>query len=294
MRKIIIEPNETGQRLDKFLFRYLNKPPKSLIHKLLRKKSITVNGARAEGSYMLAFNDEVEIFVSQETLKQYEAPPKIYPKGHVDIIFEDEDIILVNKPADLLTQPNEPNADSLIGRLINIYHNAGSKSFAPVAINRLDRNTTGIVICAKNLPAAQRLSKLIHDGLITKTYLAAAHGKVGEISEEIVLNDFISKDKEKNISSVGTNGKSAVTKLFPLFYDSDKDITVLKIILETGRSHQIRAHLKSIGNPLVGDVKYGGHGAKRQLLHAFEVSIPLYEGKTFKAGLPEDMQWIKL
>jgi 23S rRNA pseudouridine955/2504/2580 synthase len=286
MKKITIDHNNANQRLDKFLYRYLGKPPKSFIHKMLRKKSITVNKTKAEGSYMLAPGDEVTFFVSLETLAKFSKPPKTYPKGHVDIIFEDENIILINKPTNLLTQPNEPNADSLIGRVTNIRKGG----FVPVSINRLDRNTTGLVVCAKNLPAAQKLSKLMHDGGIQKTYLAVVHGRV---KEETELRGFITKDKLKNISVICgdsiSESKSVVTKVFPLSYDACKDVTCLKIHLETGRSHQIRAHLKSIGHPIAGDKKYGGKGAGRQLLHAYEIAMPIYNGKVFRAELPNDM-----
>ena len=282
MQEVVITQNEANQRLDKFLLRYLGKPPKSFVHKMLRKKNITLNGAKADGACMLADGDVVCIYISDETQKNMAAEQKTYPKGDVEIIFEDEGIIALNKPANLLTQPNEAGGDSLITRIYN------EDNFKPVAINRLDQNTTGIVLCAKTLPMAQKLSKMVHDRKIQKIYLAVAMGK---IDAEMTLGGAIIKDNKKNISQIvphGTSTKEVLTQIVPLGYDAQKDVTTLKIYLHTGRSHQIRAHLQSIGYPIVGDKKYGGIGAKRHLLHAYEAILE--DGRNFVAPLPNDMQ----
>ncbi|MDR2183701.1 MAG: RluA family pseudouridine synthase [Clostridiales bacterium] len=292
MKKITITQDISGQRLDKFLARCLGAAPKTFIYKMLRKKNIVVNGKRADGALILSAGDVVTLYLAEGTIAKF-TKAGIAHDGPVDIIFEDENIIIVNKSANLLTQPDAPGGDSLIGRL---RHRHADAAFAPVAINRLDRNTTGIVLCAKNLAAAQILAKLVHDRQIEKSYLAVAHG---EISREMRLEGLHTKDAVKNLAEIvprGTLGRKAVTKLTPIEYHAEKNVTMLKIGLETGRGHQIRAHLAAIGHPLVGDTKYGGRGAARQMLHAHEIAfgeiggcLEYLCGRRFVAPLPKDM-----
>jgi len=284
MREIMITEQIAGQRLDKFLARYFGAATRVFIHKMLRKKNIVVNGKRADGSLILNAGDVVTLYLADETITKF-TKVKTAHDGPLDIIFEDTDIIIVNKPANLLTQPDKVDADSVTGRLRYMYANA---DFAPVAINRLDRNTTGIVLCAKNLAVAQKMSRLVHDRQIEKNYIAMVHG---EIADEMRLEGVHVKDADKNLAKIvprGTiSGREVVTKVVPMKYDTSADVTVVKIGLETGRSHQIRAHLAGIGHPLVGDAKYGGHGATRQMLHAREIAL---DGRRFEAQLPEDMK----
>jgi len=292
VQEVQITEKEAGQRLDKFAHRHLGKPPKSFVQKLLRKKSITVNGKKADGAHLLIVGDVVRLFVSEETINRFAAPVKTFPKGEVDIIYEDDHVILVNKPANLLTQPDAPGGDSLVGRL-----RQEGNGFQPVTVNRLDRNTTGLVICAKTLASAQVLSELMADRKIQKIYMGVASGK---IAEEMTLRGTHTKDKARNVVSItdGEKGKDAHTHIIPLKYDAVKDATLLEIHLHTGRSHQIRAHLQSIGHPLLGDVKYGGvKAAGRQLLHAHRIIFPVMGGilshlsnKTFTAPLPFDIR----
>lgn len=284
MQEIKITKDTCGQRLDKFLARYLNAAPKIFVHKMLRKKNIVVNGKRADGSLILDAGDIVTLYLADATIAKF-TKAKAAHDGPLNIVFEDENIIIINKPAGLLTQPDSADGDSLTGRLRHHYAYA---DFAPVAINRLDRNTSGLVLCAKNLPVAQILSSLVHDRRIEKNYLAVAHG---EIPHEMQLEGVHTKDVKKNLAKIvprGTiSGREVVTKVVPMKYDTSADVTVVKIGLETGRSHQIRAHLAGIGHPLVGDAKYGGHGATRQMLHAREIAL---DGRRFEAQLPEDMK----
>ena len=293
MQEITITQDISGQRLDKFLARHLNAAPKAFIHKMLRKKNIVINGKRAEGALVLAVGDVVTLYLADETITKF-TKAKSISEGPLDIIYEDENIVIVNKSANLLTQPDIAGGDSLVGRLGHLHKGT---AFAPVAINRLDRNTTGIVLCAKNLPAAQILAKLVHDRQIEKNYLAAVHG---EIPCEMLLEGLHTKDEAKNLAKIvprGTFGREAVTKVIPIKYDAAMDVTVLKIGLETGRSHQIRAHLAEIGHPLVSDRKYGGRGEGHQRLHAHEIVfgevsgiLGYLSGKRFEAPLPEDMK----
>jgi len=298
MQEIKITKDTCGQRLDKFLARYLNAAPKIFVHKMLRKKNIVVNGKRADGSLILDAGDIVTLYLADATIAKF-TKAKAAHDGPLNIVFEDENIIIINKPAGLLTQPDSADGDSLTGRLRHHYAYA---DFAPVAINRLDRNTSGLVLCAKNLPVAQILSSLVHDRRIEKNYLAVAHG---EIPHEMQLEGVHTKDVKKNLAKIvprGTFGREVVTRVVPIGYCAEKDATLLKIGLETGRSHQIRAHLASIGHPLVGDRKYGGKGAVRQVLHAHEIIfgevhgvLGYLSGRRFEAPLPEDMgDWYNL
>ncbi|MCL2574222.1 MAG: RluA family pseudouridine synthase [Defluviitaleaceae bacterium] len=296
MQEVKITEQTAGQRLDKFLARYFGAAPKTFLHKMLRKKNIVVNDKRAEGALILSDGDTITLYLSDETVAKFTKARTSYA-GTLDIIFEDEHIIIINKPANLLTQPDSTNSDSVTSRLRHIYADA---AFAPVAINRLDRNTTGIVLCAKTLAASQILAKLIHYRKIEKNYIAIAHGK---ITENLLLEGHHVKDAKSNISKIvknvprGTFSKEVLTKVKPIKYNTLTDTTMLKIKLETGRSHQIRTHLVSIGHPLVGDTKYGGKGAKRQMLHASEIVFGDTGGilgyltrKRFEAKLPEDMR----
>ena len=295
MQQIKVDASTAGQRLDKFLARHLGTAPHPFIQKMLRKKNITLNGRRAEGSAIIAADDVLTLYLSDETITKFTKPPNT-AVGDLDFIYQDNNIAVLNKPANLLTQPDSADSDSLVGRL---RHKLADSSFAPVAVNRIDRNTTGIVLCAKTLAAAQALSQLIHDRAIVKHYLAIAHG---EISQPMRLEGLHVKDTDKNLAQIvprGTivnDGKSAITEIAPIKYHAAQDITMLKIMLETGRSHQIRVHLASIGHPLVGDKKYGGKGAKRQMLHAYEIVpgqiegvLAYLSGKSFTAPLPDDM-----
>ncbi|MCL2854564.1 MAG: RluA family pseudouridine synthase [Defluviitaleaceae bacterium] len=290
MQKTTITANEANQRLDKFIHRRLGRPPKSFVQKMLRKKNITVNGRKADGAFMLAEGDVVKLFISEKTAEKFAAPAKTFPKGDVVVVYEDNYVSLLNKPAGLSVQPDIAGGDSLIGRLRGHYNS----DFAPVAINRLDKNTTGLVICAKILPAAQALSKLMHDRKIQKIYLGVAQG---EIAMRMTLQGTHTKDRERNIAKIAHDGdgKAAHTHIVPLKYCATKDLTLLEIHLHTGRSHQIRAHLQSIGHPLLGDIKYGGKKAGRQLLHAHQLIFPKLDGvlanlsnKTFTAPPPLD------
>ena len=286
MREIIIDATSAGQRLDKFCLRNLGNPPKAFVQKSLRKKNITVNGKKAEGAHMLAIGDVVRIFISEATIEQFAAPAKTYPKGEIDIIFEDANILIANKPPGLLTQPNDESGDSLLGRVINyrLLHNDDKTQFQAVCINRLDRNVSGVVIFALTLKSAQELSELMRNRQIEKLYLGVCEG---EVLKEMTLTGKISKDTDSNTSWVSEKGfgKEVKTTITPLSHQNGT--TMLKINLHTGRSHQIRAHLQSIDKPLVGDKKYGGKPGARPLLHAWQVTI---NGNIYTASLPDDIE----
>lgn len=288
-----------GQRLDKSLHRFMGAAPKTFIYKMIRKKNIVVNGKKAEGSQIVQNGDVVTLYLSDETAQKFmKSAPAVQKRTYntdLNIIFETNNIIILNKQAGLLTQPDSGQNESLVDLLRQYIKNT---AFAPVVVNRLDRNTSGIVLCAKNITSAQILSALIHNRKIDKYYLAVVHGK---ITQEKTLTGFHLKDKKRNLVKITLqktqeDSKEVLTKITPLKFDAAKNITLLKIELKTGRSHQIRAHLSSIGHPLVGDKKYGGANAQRQMLHASEitfgeVSAELCEisGKSFTAPLPADM-----
>jgi 23S rRNA pseudouridine955/2504/2580 synthase len=282
MRNIKIDNRNAGQRLDKYLMKYMNKAPKSFIYKMLRKKNIKLNGKRAEGGELLNDGDEIALYLADETIDGFcEARTVRTYTQKPDIIYEDENIVLVNKPVGLLSQAEKKGDDNLNDMLLfylsqrGEYDSGKGSTFKPGIVSRLDRNTSGITVMGKNLAAQQQLSLAFREHTVTKKYLALAHG---EIKSEGKV-DTRQKKSDGNRVVVGDDGDRAITLYKPIkYYDG---CTLLEVTLVTGRTHQIRAALASVGHPLVGDVKYGGKrvlGFKYQALHAYSLEFSFNDG----------------
>ena len=310
MKEYIIGTNEAGQRLDKYLTKLLDQAPKSFIYKMLRKKNITLNGKKAEGSEILEKEDRVKLFLSDETMDKFSGDKKIR-KAHcdLDIIYEDDNVLLINKPAGMLSQPVDGDTPSLVEYITGYMADSGQlsqeqyRTFHPAVCNRLDRNTSGIVAAGKTLAGLQELSRVFHDRSIHKYYRCLVYGKIGE---ETHIRGYLKKDPQSNkVTIYQEMREDAVlieTRYRPIGHG--KKCTLLEVELITGRTHQIRAHLASMGNPIIGDRKYGDSGInqsfyrkyqlKHQLLHAYRIVFPAMKGKlenlsgkTFVAEVPQ-------
>lgn len=315
MKQFTINGNEAGQRFDKYLAKLLREAPKSFVYKMLRKKNITLNGKKATGNEKLNQGDEIRLFLSDETYLKFSGK-EAAPRASTDlaVIYENRDILLINKPAGMLSQPDETKEPSLVEYVTGYLLDTGAVTeeelvtFRPSVCNRLDKNTSGLVAAGKSLAGLQALSELFHDRTIHKDYLCIVKGV---LKEQTHIRGYLKKDSRCNKVTVYKNKVQDAQPVETVYtpFGSNGRTTLLKVRLVTGRTHQIRAHLASEGYPLMGDSKYGDrafnkkcrehYGLKHQLLHAFSLTFPHLEGclgevseKTFRAELPELFQHI--
>lgn len=336
MKNFYVRENEAGQRLDKLLAKILNKAPKSFLYKMLRKKNIVLNGKKADGSEKVAARDLITFFLSDETIANFtEEAETIAVNQKPDIVYEDSHLLVVNKPIGVLSQKAGKEDVSMVEIILSYLLSSGQltreqlASFKPGICNRLDRNTSGLLIAGKSLLGLQEMSGLMRDRSLGKYYLCIVKGR---LEEKQRVEGYLSKDEASNKVSIhSTQIKDAeyiCTEYEPIhtciapaglidakafkaetsaakaFKTETFYFTLLQVKLITGRSHQIRAHLASLGHPLIGDFKYGDqrinqafknrYGLSHQLLHSYRMVFPELEGelkylsgKELKAEPPE-------
>lgn len=330
MRSCTIDSHENGIQLINYLVRKLPNAGRSFLYKMLRKKNIVLNKKKAEGNEILKTGDLIEIYFAEETYIKFAGsletrandcyinnPDKknldelssdyrrsniSAKKSNVSIIYEDEDILIADKPAGMLTQKARSEDYSLNDYLIDYLNISHDSAFKPSVCNRLDRNTSGLVMCSKSVHGARLLSEMLKDRSLEKYYLTVVSGIVDKsidahgylIKNEKTNKVVVKKEKEPESEYIHTAFKVLKT-------DYERKITLLEVKLYTGKSHQIRAHLASMNYPIIGDPKYGNSKVNTeykklfkinsQLLHAYRVVFPMndscYGGKSFEAEIPK-------
>ena len=362
MREVIISEREEGQRLDRYLEKYMPDAPKSFFYKMMRKKNIVLNGKKVSGSERIQTGDQIKLFLADETIEGFRSGKEArevdlgaqhlsqakrptngaqhlsqakrptngarqmpqakrlekgarqgkieLQQGHYDrnlpplqIVYEDAQFLVVNKPVGVLSQKADRNDRSIVEQITDyLADNAADDTFRPGICNRLDRNTSGLIVAGKTVRALQDMNKRFKERTICKYYLCVVHGSV---SKKQYLKGYLEKDSRTNKVTVrqqpGPNSVPIATEYLPLqqgMYQRES-FTLLQVHLITGKSHQIRAHLASIGHPLVGDVKYSTKRASAfdreqlhlrvQLLHAWQLIFTAH-GKEYvwKAELPDN------
>ncbi len=297
MKSFTIGKNDAGQRLDKFILKAMPSLPKSLMYKYIRLKRIKVDGKRADISTRLSEGSVVDAYINDEFFAPAERKLDFMSASKsLDIIYEDENILLADKKQGLLSHPDENEyCDTLISRIQRYLYEKGEydpdaeHSFKPALANRIDRNTGGIVIAAKNAEALRILCDKIKYRELDKFYLAVVHGTLKE--KEAVLCGFLRKNEDKNrvfIESKKTDENRTIRTHYRVLKEKN-GLSLLEVELLTGRTHQIRAHLSSIGHPLLGDGKYGKNGEDKKLgfRHQALYSYKLRFNFTTDAGILE-------
>ncbi len=317
MKEFIIGADDAGRRLDKYVFNILSGAPHSFAYKMLRKKNIVLNGSKAGGSEILSEGDSIKFFFSDETFEKFsqkgalcEGLTSLMPP----IVYEDDDIIIVNKPSGMLSQKSSADDVSLNEICLSYVRSSKedsdmSLSFTPSICNRLDRNTSGLVIFAKTYKGARSVGNAIHEHTLQKFYKCVVSGVV---EDDMELTGKLVKDEESNTVRItdedDKDGAFVKTIVHPIA--SNGTLTLLDIKLITGKTHQIRAHMAYTGHALVGDEKYGDpkindryrskFGVDSQLLVCYKMIFPdnfeleSVSGNTYEISAPEVMQKVML
>ena len=307
MRILLVKKNDAGQRLDKFLSKAVKSLPMSMMYKLIRTKKIKVNRKRTEQNYILQEGDEIQLFIKEEFFdspeKDTDALFRITPK--LNILYEDENIMLLNKrPGVLVHEDDSAKENTLIMHVKAYLAQKGEyspndeQSFAPALCNRIDRNTGGIVIAAKNAEALRVMNEKIKEDKLTKSYLCLVRGVPSPKRAE--LHAYLKKNSKENTVEVRDKefpGSKNIITVYKVLKTYGTERALLEIDLITGRTHQIRAHMAHIGHSLIGDGKYGvnrkdkSEGYKYQALYAYKLYfkqagddnlLSYLDGKTFK------------
>ena len=330
MVEVEITRQMEGQRFDKWLKKYLPEATSGFIYKMLRKKNIVLNDKKSDGTEKLFCGDSVKLFFSDQTLEKFRGEKKEptlsgTDTGKLEILYEDRDILVVNKPVDMLSQKAHKDDISMV-EIIEAYlcekqrlkdetggQSAQAAGFKPGLCNRLDRNTSGILVAGKSMPGLQTMNRLFKERKLRKYYLCIVKGKIRKPER---IDGYLTKQESHNrvtIRQEETPGASYIQTEYEPLATAEKDggeYTLLKVHLITGKSHQIRAHLKSIGHPIVGDGKYGHkdtyqyfkkqYHLTHQLLHGWRLELGEIEGelahlsgRTFEAPLPQQFAAIR-
>ncbi|MBR2714963.1 MAG: RluA family pseudouridine synthase [Ruminococcus sp.] len=267
MRTITINKNDSGQRLDKFLHKRFRTMPKSLMHKYLRTKYIKLNGKKTTPEVFINEGDVLTLYIKDEFFENSKTEYEFMKASKkLDIVYEDENLLLIDKkPGVIVHQDKKYDADCIVHRVQRYLYEKGEydpesdKAFSPALVNRIDRNTSGIIIAAKNAMALRVLNEKVRTREIRKFYLCIVKGKPKKNSD--TLKDYLTKNEKTNTVKVSKkkveNSKEIITKYRVVEYDKKLNLSLCEVELLTGRTHQIRAHMSSTGNPLLGDEKYG-------------------------------------
>lgn len=312
MVSVKINPNDAGQRVDKFLQKAFPTLPQSLMYKAIRNKDIKLNRKRCEISTRLCEGDVLDIYLPDDALipaREKDSRPAFLRAGKaLTVAYEDENILIADKPQGLIVHPDEEHqSDTLIDRIQRYLYEKGEyrpddeNSFAPALANRIDRNTAGLVIAAKNAAALRELNELIKTRRIKKYYLCVVHGHLSPTSG--TLTGFLEKNEAQNRVYVsekrGQGGKTILTRYEVLA--RRPGLSLVEVELLTGRTHQIRAHFSSIGHPLLGDGKYGRNsdnkasGLTKQVLCSYRLifepedaggTLGYLKGREIRAAMP--------
>lgn len=323
MQKITVSSNEAGQRMDKLLAKYLSNAPKSFVYKMLRKKNIKLNGKKAEGNEKLQIGDEITLFLADDTIEKFagnlqkteqDIKKASKQQAKISVIYEDENVAFLDKPCGVLSQKAKPEDISLNELFLSYLIQSGGlkeaelRSFKPGICNRLDRNTSGLVAAGKSLAGLQQLTEMFRLRTMEKYYLTIVDGN---LKKEAHIKGYLKKDEATNKVTISKTElpdyQEIETSYKPLA--TNGRITLLEVHLITGRTHQIRAHLSSIGHPVLGDYKYGKkecndyyrkkYKLDAQILHSYRMEFGFCEGalsnlsgKTIIAPVPKKMTTI--
>lgn len=296
MIEITINKNDANQRFDRFLRKYFSNAPLSLIQKNIRKKNFKINGKRATADMFVKEADVVNMYISDSDYNKWVR--KIDYKASdfdLDIVYEDENIIILDKKSGLLTHSSNPKeygnnlVDQMISYLLKTKKvDSRDKTFTPAVVNRLDRNTEGLVIGAKNAMALRNLNKAIRENKISKYYLTIVKG---EIKEEFTVDTYISKNENKNKVKQSDKGSRIITKFRPI--ESNGSFSLIECELLTGKTHQIRYSLKKNKTPIIGDSKYGNKDLNNMLFDKLAIKNQVLLAYKLKFGEIEGLEYLK-